>query len=186
MAPPGDSSWRGAIRDADMDRLERLDAAWSEGLAEVRGRGFARQIGVEGALLMPDGGLPRAALPPGSYRCRLIRLGAGPRRAAYTAYPSFFCHVGAEDDLIAFTKQTGSERPAGYIWADGDRRGVFLGAMSEGEASPAAAYGQDAARDMVGIVERVGAFRYRLLLPWPQNGAKIDVLELIPAVPEGD
>ena len=185
VAPPEEESWRRAARDADADRLDRLDAAWREGLAEARGRGFARRIGAEGALLSPDAALPRAALPPGSYRCRLIRLGAGERRAAFTAYPSYFCYVGVESDLLAFTKQTGSERPGGYIWADGDARGVFLGAMSQGTETAMPAYGQDAARDMAGIVERVGPFRYRLVLPWPQNGAKIDVLELVPAVPEG-
>lgn len=182
--PPEEVSWRRAVREEDADRLGRLTDAWREGLAEARGRGLARQVDVEGALLLPDGALPRAALPPGSYYCRLIRLGTGPRRAAFTAYPSYFCHVGVEDDLLAFTKQTGSERPAGYIWADGDGHGVFLGAMVLGNEAQVSAYGQDAARDLVGIVERVGPFRYRLVMPWPQNGAKIDVLELVPAVPD--
>ncbi len=179
-----EGSWRSAIREADLDRLDRLETAWREGLAEARARGFTRQVDAEGVLLSPDGSLPRAALPPGSYHCRLIRLGAGPRRAAFTAYPAYFCHVGVEDDLLAFTKQTGSERPAGYLWADGDGRNVFLGAMVLGNEAQVPAYGQDAARDLAGIVERVGPFRYRLVTPWPQNGAKIDVLELVPAVPD--
>jgi hypothetical protein len=183
-APPEEDSWRRAIRGADRERLGRLADAWREGLAEARTRGFARQLDAEGALLSPEGALPRAALPPGSYRCRLIRLGAGQRRAAFTAYPSYFCYIGVEDGLLAFTKQTGSERPGGYIWADGDMRGVFLGALAEGSEAELPAYGEIAARDMAGIVERVGPFRYRLVLPWPNNGAKLDVLELIPAVPD--
>lgn len=183
-APPEADSWQRAIREADMDRLGRLDAAWREGLAEARGRGFARQIDGEGALLRPDAALPRQALPPGSYRCRLIRLGGGERRAAFTAYAAFFCHVGVEEELLSFTKQTGSERPAGYIWADGDLRGIFLGATTLGDEAGMYAYGQDAARDLAGVAERIGPFRYRLVMPWPQNGAKLDVLELIPVVPE--
>lgn len=178
------ASWRRAIRAEDMERLDRLNEAWRDGLAEARGSGFARQIETEGALLSLDAALPRAALPPGSYRCRLIRLGAGPRRAAFTAYPAYFCHVGVEDDLLAFTKQTGSERPAGYVWTEGDGRGVFLGAMVLGNEAQVPAYGQDARRDLAGIVERIGPFRYRLVMPRPQNGAKIDVLELVPAVPD--
>lgn len=182
---PGDDSWQGAIREPDQSRLARLSDAWTQGLAEARARGFARQIDAEGPLLAPAGALPRAALPPGSYRCRVIRLGAGPRRAAFTAYPSYFCYVGVDDALLSFTKQTGSERPAGFIWADGDTRGVFLGAMMEGEQAQRA-YGQDPARDLVGVAERVAPFRYRLVFPWPQGGAKLDVMELVPVVPAAD
>lgn len=180
---PVEPGWRGAIRDEDSTRLARLGEAWTQGLAEARARGFARQIAAEGDILDPGAALPRASVPPGSYNCRLIRLGAGPRRQAYTAYPSYFCYVGVDEELLAFTKQTGSERPAGFIWDDGEQRGVFLGSLGMGEETPRA-YGEDVRRDLVGIVERVGPFRYRLLFPWPHNGAKLDVLELVPVVPE--
>ena len=33
---------------------------------------------------------------------------------------------------------------------------------------------------MVGVLERIGAFRWRLVIPWPQNDAKLDVFELTP------
>lgn len=184
-APPQEEGWRAAVREADTGRLDRLANAWSEGLAEARPR-FGRMIDAEGALLSPSGGLPRAALPPGSYNCRLIRLGAGPRRAAFTAYPSYFCYVGVEDELLAFTKQTGSERQAGYVWNDTDVRSIFLGAMVEGTETAPRAYGQDVERDLVGVVERVGPFRYRIVFPWPQGGAKIEILELVPVVPAAD
>lgn len=172
------------MREEDATRLDRLADAWRAGLAEARAGGFARQIDAEGVLLSQDAALPRGALPPGSYHCRLIRLGGGPQRQAFTAYPAYFCYVGVEDQLLAFTKQTGSERPAGYIWGDSDTRSVFLGAMVEGAETAPRAYGQEAARDLVGIVERIGPFRYRLVFPGPQGGAKIDVLELVPAVAE--
>lgn len=181
-APPVEEGWRTAVREADTGRLDRLAAAWSEGLAEARPR-FGRAIDAEGALLSPGAGLARGALPPGSYNCRLIRLGAGPRRAAFTAYPSYFCYVGVEDELLAFTKQTGSERQAGYVWSDTDVRSIFLGTMVEGTETEPRAYGQDSERDLVGVVERVGPFRYRIIFPWPQGGAKIEILELVPVVP---
>lgn len=183
-APPVETGWRGAIRDEDSTRLARLSEAWTQGLAEARARGFGRQVSAEGDMLEPGAALPRASIPPGSYTCRLIRLGAGPRRQAFTAYPSYFCYVGVDEELLAFTKQTGSERPAGFIWDDGEQRGVFLGSLGMGDETPRA-YGEDVRRDLVGVVERVGPFRYRLLFPWPQNGAKLDVLELVPVVPEG-
>jgi hypothetical protein len=58
--------------------------------------------------------------------------------------------------------------------------------MVEGDEAAVRAYRQDAARDLAGIVERVGPFQYRLLFPWPRDGAKLDVLELVPVVPAAD
>jgi hypothetical protein len=147
-------------------------------LAEARA--FAVQIRAEGALLDRGATLARAALPPGSYRCRLLRLGG---RRGLTVFPSYFCHVGVEGELLSFTKQTGSERPGGYLWSDGDRRMVFLGALAAPGQSAPPAYGEDPASDVAGIVERVGDFRYRLVMPRPSGGAIIDVLELVPALP---
>lgn len=178
---PVGATWEAVARPEHRDRLDRIEEAWTEGLDAARGS--AAQIRSEGELLDPDASLPRAALPPGSYRCRLVRLGPGPGRRAFTAYPSYFCHVGVENELLSFTKQTGSERPGGYLWDDGDRRMIFLGAMAQGSDSAPPAYGEDVESDLVGIVERVGPFRYRLVMPWPQVGARIDILELIPVVP---
>lgn len=175
---PVGENWRSVARPEDQDRLARLDQAWTEGLAEARA--FAGQIRAEEALLEPGAALARAALPPGSYRCRLLRLGG---RRGLTVYPPYFCHVGVEGELLSFTKQTGSERPGGYLWSDGDRRMVFLGALAALGQSTPPAYGEDPASEVAGIVERVGDFRYRLVMPRPRAGAIIDVLELVPALP---
>jgi hypothetical protein len=178
-APAGAPGWRDTVEPSDADRLARLDSAWTQALAAARGAGFARAIAAEGPLLDPGAALPRADPPPGPYRCRVIRLGAG---RAFTAYPSYFCHVSVDGGELAFTKQTGSELPAGYIWKDGERRGVFLGAMMLGGEPAPPAYGQIEARDLAGVVERVGPLRYRLVMPWTRAGATIDVIELIPYV----
>ena len=179
---PVGENWRAVIRSEDLDRIERLDAAWAEGLAEARPR-FASRIDAEGPLLEPWAGLPRASLPPGPYRCRLIRLGSGPEPRAFTAYPSYFCHVGVEDELLSLTKQTGSERPGGYLWTDDDRRLIFLGAMASGDDETPPAYGESSSSDLAGVAERVEDYRYRIVFPWPPGGAKIDILELVPYVP---
>ena len=42
------------------------------------------------------------------------------------------------------------------------------------------AYGEDPKRDMAGIFERIAPFQWRLVIPWPQDGAKLDVFELTP------
>lgn len=176
--------WQKIATSEDRARLERLDAAWSEALAEARKRGFSRQLRAEGALLEPEAGLARAAPPPGSYRCRIIKLGSTtPRGRAFTAHKPFFCHIGVSEDQLSITKQTGSQRPGGYLWETGEsRRLIFLGSMALGNEDTPLPYGQNAQRDMAGIFERYGDYRYRLVIPWPRQDSKLDVFELIPVV----
>lgn len=175
-------AWRAIANDEDVDRLDRADAAWDEALAIARRAGFARQISGEGALLDPGAALARAAPPPGSYRCRVIKLGGEGRGRAFRAFNPFFCHIGVEGELLSITKQTGSERPGGYLHADTDARLAFLGSMALGDESAPRAYGDDPARDMAGWFERVAPFRYRLVVPWPRGDGLLDVFELVPAV----
>ena len=35
---------------------------------------------------------------------------------------------------------------------------------------------------MAGVLERIGPFRWRLVIPWPQSTSKLDVFELTPVV----
>ena len=181
--PVSEAPWRKIASAEDAGRLDRLGYAWSEALAEAR-RGSARQVAAEGPLLDPAAALPRAAPAPGSYRCRLIRLGAaaGRRVKPYRAYSPFFCHVGVEGELLSITKQTGSQRPGGYLWEASDSRMVFLGSVALGDEEVPRGYGEDPRRDMAGVLERVAPFRYRLVIPWPKGDSKLDVFELIPAV----
>jgi hypothetical protein len=182
---PETRPWQAVITPADGQRLQRIDAAWSEALADARRLGHGRRIAAEGVLLEPGARLPRAELAPGTYRCRIIRLGGAERRRAFTAFEPYFCYVGAEGDLLSLTKQTGSERQGGFLWADGRDRMIFLGALALGSETRPPAYGQRDDRDLAGVLERVGPFHYRLVMPWPRQAGKLDVLEMIPVVPSG-
>lgn len=175
--------WMTAAAAADIDRIHRIERAWQEGLRQARSRGFRRAIAGEGALLEPDAALPRAAPSPGSYHCRVIKLGQQSGRGpAYAAYKPFFCYVDVDGDTLTIVKQTGSQRPAGFIYPDRDDRHIFLGSVALGDETSPLAYGDDEKRDLVGVVERVGPFRWRLVMPWPQSGAILEVFELVPAV----
>lgn len=166
---PVGENWRAIISPADLDRLNRLDAAW----AAVRAGGSP----VLDAAAAQDWPAP----PPGAYRCRIWRLAADrPARR----FPAQFCYVGAEGALLSFAKQTGDERWAGYFYVDGARRLIFLGASAAG--TTAQGYGGDAARDVVGAVERTGPLHYRILMPWPRGSGPLDVLELVPVAPPLD
>ena len=179
-------AWQKVASAEDVAKLERAAAAWTQALEEARRGGFSRQLRAEGDLLNPAAALPRAAPTPGSYSCRVIRLGAAsPRGRTFVAHKPFFCHVGVNGDQLSITKQTGSQRPGGYLWeTDDTRRLIFLGSVALGTEDAPLAYGEDPARSMAGIFERYGDFRYRLVVPWPRQESKLDVFELIPLPPQ--
>ncbi len=179
------ADWRGVISAADMARLERVDLAWREALAQAREAGHGKAIEAEGPLLDPDAALPCAAPPPGPYVCRVLKLGhpEGQTGLDFVAYKSFNCHVEAEADRLWIVKQTGSQRPAGRIWPESDDRYVFLGAMELGDEKAPPAYGDDPERDLAGYVERVDAFQWRIVIPEPRVESRLDVFELVPITP---
>jgi len=174
-----ETGWRGIASAEDAGRIERLQPAWAEALATARKAGFSKQIAEEGALLDPAAGQLHPAPAPGSYMCRLIRFGG---KEAYAAFKPFFCYVGGDEEQLTITKQTGSQRPAGRLWADKDpRRLVFLGSVALGNEENPLPYGEDRSRDRVGVMQRVGNLRYRLALPWPGAGTRLEVFEMVPA-----
>jgi hypothetical protein len=182
VGPPLKSdAWKAVATAADQDRIARLGLAWQEALTEAK-RSNAGEIAKEGKLLLPRSGLPRPAPTPGSYNCRLIALGkATPKGKAFESFRPFFCYVQVEDDQLTIVKQTGSQRPAGRLWEDDDpNRMIFLGSLTLGDEEQPLAYGDDPKRNMAGVFERIGAFHWRLVIPWPQNDAKLDVFELTP------
>ena len=180
-APLKAEAWKQVATDADEDRLDRINAAWAEALADVK-RNYASEVRKEGALLDPNAALPRPALTPGSYNCRLIKLGRGsPKTRAFESFKPFFCYVEVEDELLTIVKQTGSQRPAGRLWEDDDsNRLIFLGSLALASEDQPLAYGDDPKRDMAGVLQRIGPFQWRLVIPWPQNSSKLDVFELTP------
>ena len=182
VEPPQKSeTWTQIATAADESRIGRLGLAWQSALADAR-RGFANEIRREGALLEPRAALPRPAPTPGSYNCRLIKLGKATARApGFERFKPFFCYVEVEDELLTIVKQTGSERPAGRLWEDDQPdRLIFLGSLALGDERQPLAYADDPKRDMAGVLERIGPFRWRLVIPWPQSSSKLDVFELTP------
>jgi len=180
-APLKSDAWKQVATAADEDRLARLGLAWQDALADAKKTNDA-DIRREGALLRPRAALPRPAPTPGSYNCRLIKLGkATAKSRPYESFKPFFCYVEVEDDLLTIVKQTGNTRPAGRLWEDDDStRLVFLGSLALGDQQAPVAYGDDPKRDMAGVIERIAPFKWRLVIPWPQSTSKLDVFELTP------
>ena len=183
-APPPTKAevWQDIASSEDANRILRVGAAWSNGLAEARTAGFGDEIKAEGKLLNANAAQARPAPTPGSYSCRVIRLGKeNGRGPAFQKFKPFFCYVQVEGDLFTIVKQTGSQRPAGRLWEDDNpTRLIFLGTLALGSEEEARAYGEDTRRDMAGIFERFAPFKWRLVIPFPQSGARLDVFELTP------
>ena len=181
-AVPAAASWRSVATDFDLERARKWRTAWVRALAQARAAGHSAEIAAEGALLEPDAALKPAAPPPGDYRCRVIKLGGQVEGLLdYIAYPVFECQIAAGAGAMDFIKLTGSQRPVGRLFADGDRRLVFLGTMQLGDERGTLRYGHDRDRDMIGLLERIGERRWRLVLPAPHFESLIDVIELVPA-----
>ena len=182
VGPPLKSeTWKSVATAEDRDRIDRLGLAWQDALADAQ-KSNAAEIRREGKLLLPRSGLPRPAPTPGSYNCRLIKLGKGTTAGkSYETFKPFFCYVEVEGDLLTIVKQTGSQRPAGRLWEDDDpTRLVFLGSLALASEEQPLAYGDDPKRNMAGVLERIGPFRWRLVIPWPQSTSKLDIFELTP------
>lgn len=179
----GIAQWRLVAGPADEDRLSRLDRAWRQALREANHEHGA-EIDALGLLLVPDAALPgRLQPPPGVYRCRTVKVGSiSGDGLSYVAYPWFKCTIELSPggDLV-LTKTTGSQRTRGLLYPDpdNDRRLVFIGAQAWGDGETGyPVYSQMPERDQIGAFERIGQTRWRLVLPWPRQESKLDVMEL--------
>jgi len=177
-APPG---WRDTATPADAEWIDHLATEWGRAVASVPVR-LRAKLSAEGPLLKPDAALDAPVLTPGSYHCRLIRLGG---RRGVISYKPDFCYIANSDRKWSFTKQTGENLPGGWLFEDGDKRLVFLGTRRPAHADVAPPYGEEPSRDVAGVIERVAPFRWRMVLPRPGTAGELDIYELTPAVSAG-
>jgi hypothetical protein len=180
-AVPAIAGWRSIATDFDLERARKWRTAWVRALAQARAGGHSADIAREGVLLEPDSALRGVAPPSGDYRCRAIKVGAKSEGLLdYVAYPPFDCRISPGAGAMDFVKLTGSQRPVGRLFADSDRRLVFLGTLQLGDERGVLRYGHDRQRDMLGLLERIGERRWRLAFPYPAFESTLDVIELVP------
>ena len=178
MAREPAADWHSFVAQADQRRLHRWRDAWVAALAGARAGGAGAAVAEQGALLQPDAALDDPAAPDGAYRCRVVKLGsAAAAGLAYVAYPEFHCAI----DQGRFTKLDGSQRPTGRLLPLDARRMLFVGTLALGDEAQPIAYARDPDRDMIGVLERIGPRRWRLVFPYPRFESLLDVIELVPA-----
>jgi hypothetical protein len=180
-AVPAAASWRAVATDFDRERMRKWRTAWVKAVTQARAGGHESEVAAEGVLLEPDAALKGAAPPPGDYRCRVVKVGGKSEAMLdFVAYPAFDCRISAGAGAMDFVKLTGSQRPVGRLFADGDRRLIFLGTLQLGDERGILRYGHDRQRDMIGLFERIGERRWRLAFPYPAFESTLDVIELLP------
>lgn len=180
-AVPAAAGWRSITTEHDLDRARKWRTAWVRAVAKARAGGHSAEIDREGVLLEPDVAQRGVAPPAGDYRCRVTKVGGQSEGLLdYVAYPYFDCRISAGAGPMDFVKLTGSQRPVGRLFPDGDRRMVFLGTLQLGDERGVLRYGHDRQRDMIGLLERIGERRWRLAFPYPAFESTLDVLELVP------
>ena len=175
------SEWRALATERDRERLREWRGAFSSALAAARASGHAADIAREGALLEPDSALG-GPVPNGTYRCRVIKIGARSEGMLnYVRYPYFTCRIAQSGAVQSFAKVTGSQRPVGTIFPGDPLRHVFLGTLVLGDEARSMPYGADEERNVAGFVERIGPSRWRIVMPSPHFESQLDVMELVPA-----
>jgi hypothetical protein len=173
--------WRSIATEDDRERIGRWRQTWVAALAQARAGAHAGEIERGGALFEPDAALAGPAPPAGDYDCRTYKLGAASAGMLdFVAYPAFHCRIRMESGRLRLTKLTGSQRPVGELFTDNGQRMIFLGTLVLGDESRALRYGRDRERNLIGLVERIGPERWRIVFPSPAFESLLDVIELIP------
>ena len=164
----------------DRIRLRDWRATFTDALAAARNAGHGAEIDTEGPLLDPDAALTNPAIPDGTYRCRVIKLGARDRgNLDFASYGGFTCRIRQERSLQRLGKLSGSQRYVGLIFRGDAVRNVFLGTLAFADETRVLQYGQDEQRDVAGYVERIEPNRWRLVMPQPHFESRLDVMELV-------
>jgi hypothetical protein len=175
------TGWRATATADDQKRIDALTDRMQRMLAAVPAGARAR-VAAERPLLDPNSGLDAPALSPGSYQCRLVRVGG---RRGVVSYKSDFCYIAMVDGKQSFTKQTGTQLPGGWLFDDDkSKRLIFLGTLRPQQAASAPPYGEVRQRDVAAVIERIAPFRWRMALVKNdgQGDQMLDIYELIPVV----
>lgn len=171
------ATWRATVDVADAVAIDAMAARWTAARASAGPRA-ARAIAAEGVLLAGPA-LDHPAPTPGPYRCRLVRIGSAAGRSGVRSFPGATCFVGGDGgNQLSFSKP-GTDMPTGWLYPDDvTTRYVFLGARQH-RTGGALAYGADPARNLAGVLERIGTFRWRLVIKSTAPDS-LDVYDLTP------
>jgi Domain of unknown function (DUF4893) len=170
--------WKSVATLKDVERLTNWEAAFEQARKETVAAGYAADLEKGDVLYKTDVAKPNPQLPAGFYNCSVTKLGG--QLVQFIQYPVFRCQVTFEGGRRQFVKLSGSQRPVGYIYKKDNKQSVFLGTIVLGDEAKLVSYGQEEDRNEAGLVERIGAKRWRILFPFPHYESTMDVIDLTP------
>lgn len=181
--------WQAVITDQDRGRLARLSGAWELARADIASAGAEAELAALGPVVPPPAGSgPMGAAPAevalpgaGTYRCRTIRLGwrHGDARSTRPVQAGAWapCTLAADGVLLRFETAPDQQRFIGTLYPDVDRL-IFLGSVALDGEMGRLRYGEDAARDQLGVLTMVAPGHWRIALPWPRWSARLILIEM--------
>lgn len=180
-SPHPESQWRELATTADQTRLDDWQKALQVGREGAEQGGEGNKLTARRPLFEEAAALPDSKIPAGLYACSVTKLdGNATGGLPYIAYPAFRCRVTVDGDRRHFTKLTGSQRTAGWLYEAGTRHSVYLGTSFYGYEDKAVSYGKTKERDQAAVVQRIGPEHWRMVFPYPYYESKVDVMELTP------
>lgn len=173
--------WKKVATKEDQDRIYSWTEALYSGVSVAEIAGEKEKIKQAKGLFDADAPLENGTIQAGLYACAITKLG-GPddRGLPFIAYPAFRCSVTEADGRLHFTKLTGSQRTAGWIYRASDRHSVYLGTAFYGYEDKAEPYGKAKERDQAAVLQRIGSKRWRMVFPYPYYESVVNVMELSP------
>ncbi|GAA0470700.1 hypothetical protein GCM10009096_09510 [Parasphingorhabdus litoris] len=179
-----ESQWREMATQADEKRLDDWQGALRKGRTGAAEGGEESKLDARKPLFEEEAALPDSKIPAGLYSCSVTKLdGDASGGLPYIAYPAFRCRVTVDGDRRHFTKLTGSQRTAGWLYEAGSRHSIYLGTSFYGYEDKAVSYGKTEKRDQAAVVQRIGSKRWRMVFPYPYYESVVNVMELTP-IPE--
>ncbi len=161
------------ITQQDKLRLQKYGDLRKAALAEAKAGDPAEVAQLNALASKPALSFQGLALT-GKWQCRSMQAGG---ILPVVIYGWFKCRVTDDGSGWKLEKLTGSQRTTGRFYDDGDKRLIYLGSFSvnNDKVKP---YGSGPETDQVGYAFRTGPKQWRLELPAPATGSKLDILEL--------
>ena len=175
--------WQAVIKDQDRGRLARLSQAWDQARADITLAGKDDDLAGLGPVAQGDVMAQPVFPAAGPHECRTILLGwrqGSPRVSPPVQAGAWApCRLTADGILLHLETAPGPQQYLGTLYPDVDRL-IFLGSVRLAGEMGQLRYGEDQARDQLGVLQTVAAGHWRIALPWPRWTARLVLIDIRP------
>ena len=175
--------WQAVIKDGDRDRLSRLSDAWEQAQANIASAGRTADLAALGLVAQREVTATPVFPTAGAYQCRTIlmgwRQGSAPISPPLQVGEWAPCTLSADGILLRLETAPGPQQFLGTLYPDVDRL-IFLGSVRLAGEMGRLRYGEDQARDQLGVLQAVGPAQWRVAMPWPRWTGRLVLIDIRP------